>query len=137
MRAAGPRVAAEAARRAAILGGTAQLKPAGRGLPEGLKSGVEALSGIAMDDVAVHYNSSKPAGLGAAAYAQGKDIHVAPGQERHLPHEAWHVVQQAQGRVKPTLQLRNSVPVNDDAGLEREADRMGSKALSRGSRRRA
>jgi hypothetical protein len=27
-----------------------------------------------------------------------------PGQEQHLPHEAWHVVQQKQGRVKPTGQ---------------------------------
>ena len=29
----------------------------------------------------------------ALAYAQGSDIHLAPGQEQHLPHEAWHVVQ--------------------------------------------
>ena len=38
----------------------------------------------------------------AHAYAQGTDIHIGPGQEKHLPHEAWHVVQQKQGRVKPT-----------------------------------
>lgn len=35
-------------------------------------------------------------------YSQGTDIHIGPGQEKHLPHEAWHVVQQKQGRVKPT-----------------------------------
>src|SRR5438876_185374 len=51
----------------------------------------------------------------------------APGQARHLPHEAWHVVQQAQGRVRPTLQLKAGVAVNDDAGLEHEADVMGTK----------
>jgi len=41
-----------------------------------------------MDDVQVHYNSGKPAQLNALAYAQGTDIHVAPRQEKHLPHEA-------------------------------------------------
>jgi hypothetical protein len=71
--------------------------------------------------------------LNAHAYAQGSEIHVAPGQERHLPHEAWHVVQQAQGRVKPTMQMKAGVPVNDDAGLESEADVMGAKALGLGA----
>jgi Domain of unknown function (DUF4157) len=99
------------------------------GLPDNLKSGVEQLSGLAMDDVKVHYNSSQPAQLNALAYAQGTDIHVAPGQEQHLPHEAWHVAQQKQGRVKPTMQLKESVPVNDDPGLEHEADVMGAKAM--------
>lgn len=100
------------------------------GLPDGLKSGIESLSGISLDQVRVHYNSSQPAQLSAHAYAQGSEIHLAPGQERHLPHEAWHVVQQAQGRVKPTMQLKDGVPINDDAGLEREADVMGAKAAS-------
>lgn len=39
--------------------------------------------------------------VGALAYARGNDVHLAPGQERHLPHEAWHVVQQREGRVAP------------------------------------
>ncbi|WP_229262655.1 eCIS core domain-containing protein [Duganella radicis] len=99
------------------------------GLPNQLKSGIESLSGMSMDHVRVHYNSDKPAQLNAHAYAQGRDIHMAPGQEQHLPHEAWHVVQQARGIVKPTVQMKNGVPVNDDAGLEHEADVMGSKAL--------
>lgn len=98
------------------------------GLPEQLKSGIESLSGIAMDDVRVHRNSPKPAQLQAYAYAQGSEIHIGPGQEKHLPHEAWHVVQQKQGRVKPTMQLKESVPVNDEDALEKEADRMGAKA---------
>ena len=71
---------------------------------------------MSMDDVKVHYNSSQPAQLNALAYTQGSDIHVAPGQEQHLPHEAWHVVQQAQGRVQPTMQMKDGVPVNDDGG---------------------
>ncbi|WP_296428497.1 DUF4157 domain-containing protein [Yoonia sp.] len=98
------------------------------GLPDGLKSGIESLSGMSMDGVKVHRNSDKPAQVGAHAYAQGTNIHLAPGQEQHLPHEAWHVVQQAQGRVKPTVQMKG-VAINDDAGLENEADVMGAKAL--------
>ena len=99
------------------------------GLPDNLKSGIENLSGYSLDDVKVNYNSNKPAQLNAHAYAQGTDIHVASGQEKHLPHEAWHVVQQKQGRVKPTMQMKGHVNVNDDEGLEREADVMGAKAL--------
>jgi hypothetical protein len=99
------------------------------GLPGALKSGIESISGMSLDKVKVHYNSAQPAQLSALAYAQGSDIHLAPGQERHLPHEAWHVVQQAQGRVRPTMQMKGGVPVNDDKGLEREADAMGSIAL--------
>ena len=99
------------------------------GLPDNLKSGIENLSGYSMDDVKVHYNSDKPAQLNAHAYAQGTDIHMAPGQERHLPHEAWHVVQQKQGKVKPTMQMNGKVNVNNNAGLEKEADVMGSKAF--------
>jgi hypothetical protein len=98
------------------------------GMPDNLKSGIESLSGYSMDDVRVHYNSSKPAQLQALAYAQGTDIHIAPGQEQHLPHEAWHVVQQKQGRVQPTTQLQG-VNVNDNEGLEKEADVMGGKAV--------
>jgi hypothetical protein len=99
------------------------------GLPDQLKSGIENLSGHSMDDVKVHYNSDKPAQLSAHAYAQGTDIHIAPGQEKHLPHEAWHVVQQKQGRVKPTVQMKRKVNVNDDKRLEDEADTMGAKAV--------
>jgi len=99
------------------------------GLPNNLKTGIENLSGYAMDDVRVHYNSNKPAQLNAHAYAQGTTIHLGPGQEKHLPHEAWHVVQQKQGRVKPTTQLKSKVDINDDPTLEKEADVMGAKAL--------
>lgn len=99
------------------------------GLPDNLKAGIENLSGYSMDDVNVHYNSNKPAQLQAHAFAQGTDIHLASGQERHLPHEAWHVVQQKQGRVQPTMQMKGGVNVNDNAGLEREADVMGTRAV--------
>ena len=98
------------------------------GLPDALKTGVENLSGYSLDNVRVHYNSPKPAQLQALAYAQGTNIHVAPGQEKHLPHEVWHVVQQTQGNVQPTTQ-KSGIPVNNDQRLEHEADVMGAKAV--------
>jgi len=98
------------------------------GMPDSLKEGLEQLSGFDLSAVRVHYNSTKPAQLNALAYAQGHDIEVAPGQERHLPHEGWHLIQQMQGRVQPTSQVK-SVSLNDDVALEREADLMGAKAM--------
>ena len=76
------------------------------GMPDNLKAGIEDLSGFSMDDV-----------------------RVAPGQEQHLPHEAWHVAQQMAGRVEPTTEV-GGLPVNDNVDLEHEADVMGAKANS-------
>jgi hypothetical protein len=112
----------------------ASAAPANRtGMPDQLKAGVESLSGMDMSDVRVHRNSDMPRQLNALAYAQGKDIHLGPGQEQHLPHEAWHLVQQREGRVQPTTQV-GGVAVNDDAGLESEADAMGAKAAAQGKK---
>jgi hypothetical protein len=96
-------------------------------LPSNLKAGIEHLSGVALDDVKVHYNSKRPAWLQAIAFAQGTNIYLAPRQEKCLPHEAWHVVQQKRGRVKPTDQI-NGVAINANPGLENEANIMGVKA---------
>lgn len=98
------------------------------GMPDSLKAGIEALSGINMSDVRVHANSPKPAKLNALAYTQGNQIYIAPGQGRHLAHEAWHVVQQAEGRVPVTRQMKG-VGLNDEVKLEREADVMAGRAL--------
>ena len=106
-----------------------QRKSKKNGLPNNLKLGIESLSGHSMDDVKVNYNSSKPSDINAHAYAQGSNIHLSPGQEKHLPHEAWHVAQQKQGRVKPTKKIKGKFNVNDNEGLEREADKMGEKAI--------
>lgn len=94
-----------------------------------LRAGLEKISGIDLSDVKVHYNSNKPQQVGALAYTQGNEIHIAPGQEKHLPHEGWHAVQQKQGRVKPTMQMKIGTPINDDDSLEKEADVMGAKAV--------
>lgn len=105
-----------------------QRKENNTGLPDDLKAGIENLSGFSMDDVKVRYNSDKPAQL--KAHAEGVEIHLGAGQEKHLPHEAWHVVEQKQGRVKPTPGMEDNIDINDDAGLEKEADTMGKKRIS-------
>jgi hypothetical protein len=103
----------------------------GGGLPAPLRSAVEALSGLSLGDVKVHYNSTKPAQLNAVAFTDGRDIHLAAGQESHLAHEAWHVVQQAQGRAKPPTQGQ---PMEAEPALEQEADTMASRAEQQASK---
>lgn len=97
-------------------------------LPEGLRKRLELLAGINLENIHVHYDSDKPAQLNAEAYAQGNDIYLAPGSEHHLPHEAWHIVQQAQGRVQPTVNIGDTA-VNTNQALEQEATKMGDLAL--------
>ena len=98
------------------------------GLPDNLKSGIENLSGISIDAVTIYYNIDQPAQLNSLAYAKGTEIHRSTTQEIHLPHEAWHVVQQQQGRVKATMQLKDNVIIPTESALEKEADIMGMKA---------
>ena len=79
----------------------------------------------------VHPNSTEPSKVGAHAYASRNAIYLAPGQERRLAHEAWHLIQQRQGRVAVTARVAG-MAVNDDPRLESEADRMGERALGLG-----
>ena len=102
------------------------------GIPDSVKTRFEAMSGYSFDDVRVHYSSDKPAQFMALAYTQGNQVHIAPGQEKYLEHELTHVVQQKEGRVKPTFWM-NNVPVNDDKTLEREADIHWSRGRSSNS----
>jgi hypothetical protein len=97
----------------------------GVGLPDQLAQGIEKLSGLSMNDVNVHYNSLLPVQQGAMAYTQGSDIHLAPGGEKHLPHEAWHVIQQRQGKVQATIM---GVPAPEFAA--QEAQRLAVRAAS-------
>ena len=129
-----PQKAEAAPRHESVPAGRLSARPgaAGVGLPAPLLSGIAALSGLDLSDVRVHRASDAPARLGALAYAQGADIHLGPGQSQHLPHEAWHIVQQRQGRVTPTWQAKG-LALNDDPALEHEADRMGAAALAHGA----
>ncbi|WP_198145046.1 eCIS core domain-containing protein [Microscilla marina] len=94
-----------------------------------LKHNVSQLMGVDVTNTQVHYNSDKPTQLKAEAFAQGNQVHLAPGKERHLGHELAHIGQQKQGRVKPTLQMKGGTSINDDPQLEQEADKIGDKAL--------
>lgn len=98
-------------------------------LPGAIRSRAEALSGINLSGVRVHYDSQRPAVLGAQAFTRGSDIFLGGGQARHLAHEAWHVVQQRQGRVAPTAALHGQA-LNDEGSLEREADTMATRIVT-------
>ena len=102
-------------------------------LPPALQLAAETLSGVSLAGVMVHSNSPEPGRLQAAAFAQGAHIHLAPGQERQLPHEAWHVVQQRQGRVRATADVAG-MPVNADPALEQESDAMAARLPAAGTR---
>lgn len=103
------------------------------GLSDGLKTKMEGTFGTSLDHIQLKTNSSFPGKVGAIATAQGPRIDIAPGHynpntstgQKLIGHEAWHTVQQAQGRVKPTVQMKTGHAVNDDKGLEAEADAMG------------
>lgn len=91
------------------------------GIPGAMQERFEASSGLSFDDVRIHYNSPRPAKIGALAYTQGTQVYIGPGQERHLEHELGHVLQQKRGIVKADGYL-NGLPVNRDPRLERAAD---------------
>lgn len=97
------------------------------GIPRKMKANFENSSGFSFDDVRVHYNSEKPAQLHAHAYTQGNEVYVAPGQEKHLPHELGHVVQQKSDMVKPTGEI-GGLPLNDDEEMENNADMIAENA---------
>ena len=97
--------------------------PAATRLPDRLRKRAEASFRVPLGNVAVHYNSPVPRLLHAFALTQNPHIYLGPGQERHLPHEVGHILQQRTGAVRSNA-VRNGVPVNDDSRLEAEADRI-------------
>jgi hypothetical protein len=97
------------------------------GIPDDTKSRFEEMTGLSFDDVRVHYNSDKPVRLQALAYTQGNQVHIGPGQERHLEHELGHVVQQKEGRVTANSVI-NGIPLNNSPVLENESDHILSRA---------
>ena len=103
-------------------------------MPGELKDKMENAFSANFSDVRIHPNSGKATEVGALAYTQGSDVHFAPGQfkpetssgRQLLGHELVHVVQQHQGRVRPTGEVAG-MPVNDSQDLENEADRLAKK----------
>ncbi len=96
------------------------------GISTGMKKKYERISGMSFDDVRIHYSSQKPIQMGALAYTQGRDVYIAPRQEKYLEHELGHVVQQKRGIVRPDSYI-NSIPVNTDRRLEEQASLMGER----------
>jgi len=104
-------------------------------LPNDVRGKMESSFGTDFSGVNIHANSGEASNIGALAYTQGSDVHFAPGQynpgtqkgQELLGHELTHVVQQREGRVKPTKQGKG-MPINDNPSLEKEADEMGAKA---------
>jgi hypothetical protein len=100
----------------------------GEKLPGDLQANIKKLTGADLDEVRVHYNSALPALEGAQAFTKGTDIHLGPGQNHQLAHEAVHIVQQRQGRVSDTVRSHFGLSIQDDAAMEREADLMARRA---------
>lgn len=112
-----------------------QRKKNNTGMSDSVKEKMEGAFGEDLSDVKIHTDSGDATKHGALAYTQGEDIHFAPGKfnenskggQELLGHELTHVIQQKQQRVNPNTSSYG-VPVNNEKGLEAEADTMGSKA---------
>ena len=104
-------------------------------MPEQVQAKMEQSFGTDFSSVNIHKDSSSATQMGAQAYAQGNDVHFAPGKynpntqggQELLGHELTHVVQQRQGRVSGA-QNKDGANINADPSLENEADEMGRKA---------
>lgn len=101
----------------------------GSPLPVELRAQLEAAGGVDLSDVAVYYDSPRPAEIGAAAFALDPEIHLGPGYADELGHEAAHIVQQRQGLVAAGFDAGGTL-VNADPSLEAAADRMAQTAAS-------
>ena len=108
---------------------------AGQPLHPGVQTQMQqSFGGEDFGGVRVHEGSGQASAIGAQAFAQGNDVHFAPGQydpgsqggRELIGHELTHVVQQREGRVA-TPQAKGA-PINADTSLESEADTMGAAA---------
>jgi hypothetical protein len=103
-------------------------------LPAPVQRKMEDAFDFDFSSVRVHQGGEAQA-MGAHAFTQGTDVHFAPGQydpasargQELIGHELAHVVQQSEGRVQATTQMKG-VGLNDDSSLEREADDWGARA---------
>lgn len=104
-------------------------------MPEEVQAKMENSFGQDFSDVNIHDNSAKAEDMGAKAFAQGKDVHFAPGEfqpntkqgQELIGHELTHVVQQKEGKVQGG-DVNGKDMVNQDPSLEKEADDAGKLA---------
>lgn len=102
-------------------------QPNKTGIPDRLKAVIEHFSGLSLAEVRVHYNSDMPAKVKAHAYTEGLNIYIAKGQEKHLAHEIWHVVQQMRNQLKAT-ETEGGKKIDKDPKKEADADKVGNLA---------
>lgn len=108
-----------------------------KSLPDKLQSNMESSLGHDFSNVGIHTNSQQAVQMNARAFTQNEQVHFAPGEfnpnsskgQNLIGHEFTHVAQQRAGVVKPTKVLQKGVAINDNAGLENEADNFGRKAV--------
>lgn len=108
------------------------LRGGGQPLSQALLAKMESAFNADFSDVRVHIGP-QAGRLGALAFTTGKDLYFAPGQyqpdsmqgQRLIGHELAHVIQQRQGRVRPSA---SGISVVLDQALEAEADRHGMRA---------
>lgn len=105
-----------------------------RTLPGDVLQKMEGAFGHDFSRVRIH-EGERASSIGARAFAQGENLHFAPGAfrphtaegQKVLGHELAHVVQQRQRLVRPTARIGRH-PLNADAGLEAHAGRAGELA---------
>lgn len=71
-----------------------------------------------------HRSNAQNVGFGARSMPA---VNIMEAKDSEVKEEAEEPAQQ--DSVQPTLQMKQGVPVNDDKGLEEEADIMGAKAM--------
>ena len=112
-------------------------KGSGAPLQDDTRSSMESAFGADFSGVRVHTDQNSVQmnqDLRAQAFTHGSDVYFNQGKynpgttegQKLLGHELTHVVQQRAGQVKETMQAVG-LPVNDNVGLEKEADEMGEK----------
>jgi len=105
----------------------------GQRLPAAVQARMERAFAADFSGVRVHPESTRPASIGALAYARGNDIYFSPGHYdpgstsglELIGHELTHTIQQCAGRV--AVQGKGG-EIESDPRLEAEADEMGARA---------
>lgn len=105
-------------------------------LPSDLQTNMENSLGHDFSNVNIQKDSQEAADMHARAFTKGDSVHFAPGEfdphseqgKNLIGHEFTHVAQQRSGAVQPTRVMGKGLQLNDNQGLEHEADHFGRKA---------
>lgn len=108
----------------------------GASLPTPVQHKMERALGADFSSVRIHEGPLART-IGAQAFTRGTDVHFAPGQyqphttagQQVLGHELAHVVQQSQGRARPSTRV-GGMAVDASPQLEHEAEQAGQRAAA-------